>query len=475
MSRLSIRRTLLIGIALVQMVAAVIATILVVGHERRSTYATLDASLDEHAAMLKSVIEPPDSPVETAILHRELLTLPRRDVYLLFETGGKIIAASGIASFNDTSPASPRYLTDQVLNGRHYRLLVQHAIPIFDEDAKDPAHIPRLNLVYGAPLGGAREDIQFITWATIGTALVLLALSLAAASWVVRAGMRPVLELADRAAKIDATSWEWDTRLDSTKTRELEPLSRALERLVARLQAAFERERRFSADAAHEMKTAVAIVKSTLQLTLERDGQVDNYRAGVDRALVDVDRMQELVNGMLQLAKIEGLAPAAPLAPESALVRDHIAAAVRNLEPLLASRSMKVEIQAPDSAVVARISGERLQVILKNLLDNAIHYSPPGSTIHLQTSSHNGSCSISIRDEGCGIEPEALPHIFERFYRGDVSRSRESGGAGIGLAIVHAAVRQAGGTVTAISQPGAGSTFTITLPTSTQIPGPTVP
>jgi signal transduction histidine kinase len=464
MRKRSIRGKLLIGVAAVQLIAAIVATILVVHHERRYTFAMLNASLVDRAAMLKAVIEPPDAPIDTAILHRELLQLPRRDVYLLTQAGGKVVASSGISTFDDSSPYKPSYFIDESLNGRRYRFFVEHGITLFDEDAKDKADIPKLNLVYGAPLGGAHETIQFVTWAVIGTAFIILLFSLAAVSWVVRAGMRPVVDLADRAARIDANSWEWETQEESTETQELEPLSRALQHLVERLRGAFERERQFSADAAHEMKTAVAIVKSTLQLTLEREGEASDYRTGVERALDDVDRMQSLVTGMLQLAKVEGLAGAAPSGPNSADVSEQIAVAAHGLEPLLEAREMNVDVQEPSTAIVAKLAAERLQLILKNLLDNAIHYSPPGSTIHVTAHGGNNVCTISIRDEGCGIEPEAMPHIFERFYRGDASRSRESGGAGIGLAIVHAAVRMAGGTVVATSRPGAGSTFTVTLP-----------
>ncbi len=294
-----------------------------------------------------------------------------------------VIASSGISTFHDSSPDTPSYFVDEPVNGRRYRFFVEHGIALFDEDAKNKADIPKLNLVYGAPLGGARETVQFITWASIGTAFIILGLSLAAVSWVVRAGMRPVIELADCAARIDATSLVWQKPEESTETQELEPLSRALEHLVERLRGAFDRERRFSADAAHEMKTAVAIVKSTLQLTLEREGQASDYRAGVERALEDVERMQDLVAGMLQLAKIEGLAAAATAGPNSANVGEQIAAAAHGLEPLLAARAMRVDVLAPDTAIVAKLPAERLQLILKNLFDNAIHYSPPGSTIHV--------------------------------------------------------------------------------------------
>jgi signal transduction histidine kinase len=460
----SIRRTLLAGVAVVQLLAAIVATILVVRHERRYTYAMLNASLVDRAAMLKSVIEPPDAPVDTAILHRELLHLPKRDIYLLTQADGKVITSSGISTFHDSSPDASSYFVDQTLNGRHYRFFVEHAIALFDEDAKDKADIPKLNLIYGTPIGGAREDVQFITWATIGAAIIILALSLAAVSGVVRAGMHPVIELADRAARIDANSWEWEEQNNSTKTQELEPLSAALEHLVERLRGAFERERRFSADAAHEMKTAVAIVKSTLQLALEREGEARDYRAGVERALEDVERMQHLIAGMLQLSKIEGLAGAGLACSEHANVCEQITLATHELEPLLEAREIKVDVQAPDTGLMAKLPAERLRLILKNLFDNAIHYSPPGSTIHVTANSANHSCNISVRDEGCGIDPQAIPHIFERFYRGDASRSRESGGIGIGLAIVQAAVSCAGGSVAAMSQPGSGSIFTVTLP-----------
>ena len=472
MKRRSIRRSLLVGIALVQLTAAMLATTLVIRHERRSTYRMLDASLVDRAATLKSVIEPPDDPVENAILHSDLLTLPKRDVYQLTQSDGKIIASSGLPAFQEASPRTGTYFIDQPLHGRPYRFYVEHAITIFDEDAKDPAHIPKLNLVYGTPLGGADENVQLVTWTSIGIALLLLALSLLATLWVVREGMRPVTDLAACAALIDAASLKWDNPQDKDKTQELEPLSAALESLVTRLRESFERERQFSADAAHEMKTAVAIVKSTLQLALERAGQPTALRQGVEQALEDVERMQVLVSGMLQLAAIEGLTGSASASRDRVDVNEQIAAAVGSFESLLASRAIRMKMSLSDQAITVQLPAGRLQLVLKNLLDNAIHYSPAGSTIHVVSTAANGLCAISIRDEGCGIEPEALPHIFERFYRGDASRSRESGGVGIGLAIVQAAIHNAGGTVTASSIPGSGSTFTVTLPAGLSSPSP---
>src|SRR5262249_7274739 len=147
---------------------------------------------------------------------------------------------------------------------------------------------------------------------------------------------------AESAAKIDAVHWEWEP--EGEQAAELTPLSDTLTRLVERLRAAFVRERQFSADAAHEMKTAGAIVKSTLQLAVERGGTAEEYRAGVERALEDTQRMQGLVTGMLQLANIEGLAAESGGEIDCVDVDEALHTAVRRLTPVLEARGMRIEV-----------------------------------------------------------------------------------------------------------------------------------
>jgi len=462
MSRVSIRWRLLAGVAAVQVLAALLATVLVVRHERARSYAVLDAELVEHATMVTSVIEAPDSPAEHAILHRELLTLPKDDVYVLSDASGRVISASGTLSTAAEQPSMN--FVDLSVDGRRYRVLTKQDITVFNDDPQEMAKQPKLTLVYGAPVAGVEEHIQRVAWAAAGLGLAILALSLIAAGWVVRAGLRPVMQLAGRATKIDSTHWEWQSMVEDREADELRPLSMALTRLVERLRQAFVRERQFSADAAHEMKTAVAIVKSTLELALERDGGAAEYRAEIERALDDMGRMQGLVSGMLQLAKIEGLGGRPPGEVGAADAVEEIRSAVRRLGPLLEARQIRVDIKVALTAMRAGISPEALALVLTNLLENAIHYSPDGGWIAVRAEERAEKCAISIEDAGCGVDAEALPHIFERFYRGDRSRSRESGGAGLGLAIVQAIVHQAGGTVTVLSTPGVGSMFTVILP-----------
>ena len=458
----SIRRRLLAGVAVVQIVAAVLATVLVVRHEQKRSYAMLDAELEEHAAMVTAVIEPPETAADKTILHRELLTLPRRDLYMLSDSAGGVIAASGDWRPPGPLPQAQQSFLDIRINGRRYRAIVERSFPLFNDEPDEVARLPKLVLIYASPEGRVEEHVWQVGWIAAGLGLAILLASLMATGWVVRTGLLPVTQLAESAARIDAAHWEWEPA--GAQAAELVPLSVTLTRLVERLRAAFVHERQFSADAAHEMKTAVAIVKSTLQLTLERGGEAAEYRAGVERALDDTERMQGLVSGMLQLAKIEGLTGSIAGEHACADLLEALGTARRRLAPLLEARQMRMNLDAAEAVIRVRISPESLGIVLMNLLENAIQYSPDGSAIGVKVETRGEMCVLAIEDAGCGIGAAVLPHIFERFYRGDASRSRESGGAGLGLAIVRAIVDRAGGSVTAASSPAVGSIFTVTLP-----------
>ena len=203
---------------------------------------------------------------------------------------------------------------------------------MFDDNPEKMAKLPKLTLVYGSPMSGLEEHERLVAWIAASIGLAILLASLAATAWVVRSGLVPLMHLAGSAARIDESNWKWESDAPDAEAEELVPLSLALSRLVDRLRTAFERERQFSADAAHEMKTAIAIIKSTLQLALERRGGAADYRLGIERALEDTERMQGLASGMLQLAKVEGLA-----ITDASLPVTDVAAEVREVERQLGS------------------------------------------------------------------------------------------------------------------------------------------
>lgn len=464
MRRHSIRRRLLIGVAVVQVAAALIATSLVVHHEKQRSYALLEAGLVEHAAVVESVIQPPDEDTGGLLLHRELLTLPRNDVYVLSDATGAVLAASSDWRPAQPLPLAPKAFFKLVIHGRDYRGVALHDVILVSAEPDELAKMPKLTLVYASPVSEVRQHVRHVASLAAGVGLMLLLASLSATGWVVRSGLRPVLQIAERAARIDAAHWEFPPDLADVESEELVPLSTALAHLVERLRAAFERERQFSADAAHEMKTSVAIIKSTLQLTLDRERTGPEYRSGMERALEDTERLHRLVSGMLRLAKLESLgslvrSEAAPLDMFSSLTRVE-----SRLTPLLDACEIQLQITSSEHAIQVRSTPQEIDLALTNLLENAILYSPQRSVVHVNVSASANLCILTVADAGCGIEASALPHIFERFYRGDPSRSRESGGNGLGLAIVKAIVERAGGSVHAESTPAQGSVFIVTLP-----------
>lgn len=465
MKQVSIRRRLLIGVAVVQIVAAALSTVLVVRHERRQSYFVLDASLSEHAALLKSAIEPPDEDNAGVNLHRELLILQRGERYVLRDTSGRVVAASSSWLADVPLPDAPRSFINLRIEGRLYRVLVLHDLALLNVEPDEVKNLPRLTLIYAARTRGVEEHIQHVTLIAAATCAGLLLVSLLATSWVVNAGLQPIVQIVERAARIDASNWEQEDRATGVEARELAPISAALTHMVGRLRASFERERRFAADAAHEMKTAVAIVKSTLQLTLDREREAAEYRQGMERALEDTERLQRLVGDMLHLVKIEGLS--SDSAAGEIYGADLAGAAhevVRRLTPLLTARKITVAIEQQGESATVPMAPDELRVVLTNLLENAIYASSDGGTIRITATTEASECVLSVADTGCGISSEALPHVFERFFRGDPSRSRESGGNGLGLSIVIAMVERAGGSIAVSSTLGEGSVFIVRLP-----------
>ena len=463
----SIRRSLLVGVAVVQIVAATAATVLVVRHERRQSYAVLEANLSEHAALVKSAIEPPDEGREVAVLHREQLMLARGERYVLRDAAGRVVAASSNWLADGPLPPGERTFADIRIEGRAYRALVLRNLALLNVEPDEVKNLPNLTLVYAGRVGGVEEHIQQVAWMAPGTCAVMLIISLLATSWVVTTGLRPVVQIVDRAARIDASHWELEESSEGAEAKELAPLSVALTHLVQRLRASFERERRFSADAAHEMKTAVAIVKSTLQLGLDRERAAAEYRLGMERALEDTERLQRLVQDMLQLAKIESQGAASRNGTSEssrAEVEEELRTVQRQLAPLMDRRGISLRVESDGAVGAVRIGSDELRVVLTNLLENAIQASEDGSLIKVKVDKIAQDCLISVADHGCGISPEALPHIFERFFRSDPSRSRESGGNGLGLAITQAIVQRAGGSIEASSELGRGSVFVVRLP-----------
>ena len=461
----SIRARLLASVAAIQIAGAVVATYMVVEHERHQSYIAFDASLGEQAAVLRSLVEAPEEANEAIVFHREFLSLPKGDRFFLTDAAGDKIDGSPNWPAIHPLPRDLRSVVNVNVAGAQYHALVLQKLPVVDPEAEPTPASPTLTLVYAAPVAPIEAHIRRLELQSLFTCIALLATSMLTTLWALTRGLRPLRELASGAEKIDVGSWKLPDLNQSKTFSELRPLAAALVGLVDRLHSAFNRERQFFGDAAHEMKSSIAIVRSTLQFALQTERSAAEYRAELQGALDDTDRLHNLVTSMLALARIESLGNTGSSADTVATeVHVQVSRVADRFRSLAGQNTISIVIDAADHAVWAPLSEENLFTVLSNLIENAILYSDAGKQITVRIRTANGLCLLDVRDEGCGITPAAVPYIFDRFYRADESRTRTTGGAGLGLSIVQALVVQAGGTISVRSEVGRGSTFSVALP-----------
>jgi len=348
--------------------------------------------------------------------------------------------------------------------GVPYRGLILRNIAIRDEETGPTDTDVAVDVFYAAPTLDITRRAEEVGLMVGGASLLLLVLTGLLAAWAVRRGLWPLRDLAREAGAISVKNWDFRPPKDALETSELAPLAQAIETVLSKLELAFVQQREFLADAAHELKTSVAILKSTFQSLLQKPRSPHEYRAGLLDLLGDVDRLEELLNRMLRLARAEQqAADGGPRTLEVADLASTCEMAVARIKSLAAARGVEVQLASNGSAEV-NADAEDLELVWVNLLENAIQHSPPSSVVRLQVQPEADSASISVQDWGTGIAAQDLPYIFERFRRGDRSRSRETGGFGLGLAIAKTIVEAYGGSIRAESILHEGTRVWVRLP-----------
>jgi heavy metal sensor kinase len=241
---------------------------------------------------------------------------------------------------------------------------------------------------------------------------------------------------------------------------ELGQLAAVLNSTFARLETAFAQQKQFTADAAHELRTPVSVILTQTQTTLTRERTAAEYRETIEACQRSAQRMRRLIESLLELARLD--AGQEPLKRMPFDLSQMVREGIESIRPLADERGVKI---LPELGTL-EITGdsERLAQVIANLLTNAIQYNPSGGEVRLKLESRPGLAVLTVADTGPGISNEDLPHVFERFYRGDKSRTTSNGNAGLGLAIAKAIVEAHGGTIEVASQTGTGTTFTVRLP-----------
>jgi heavy metal sensor kinase len=298
--------------------------------------------------------------------------------------------------------------------------------------------------------------------------LVLIAcpVALAAAAlggWFVAGrALRPVARMTEEARTIGATNLT--ARVEVPRTNdELERLGRTLNEMLDRVRAGVEDQRQFIADASHELRTPLAIMTSELDVALDRPDLDLGSREALLSAREEVDRMRATVEDLLTLARLDEGGIGLVLEPTELI---GIASRVADvLEPLARERDVRLEVGGDP----VEVSADRGLVsrVVSNLVGNALRYAPRGTEVEVVINRSSVGARLSVSDRGPGIDPQALQHVFDRFFRADAARTGSDGGSGLGLAICRGIVVAHGGRIWAGSRLRGGSTFTFELPRAT--------
>jgi len=292
--------------------------------------------------------------------------------------------------------------------------------------------------------------------------ICVLLLSFFGSYWLAARSFAPVKKMTSIARHIEAGDLHERVPVPHTQD-ELQTLALTFNDMIERLEKAFARQRRFVADASHELRTPVAAIRSMTDVALAQRGPVplDEYLTVLRDVNTEAERLGHLINDLLALARTDESKVLLEQEPVrlDLLVSDVAA----TTEPLATEKGITLEVQAEQPATILGDEVRLIQVIM-NLIDNAITYTNSGGRVLLQVEIKDNNAILRVSDTGIGIEQRHLEHIFERFYRVDPARTRAAGGTGLGLAIVDWIVRAHNGSISVESQLGQGTTFTVHLP-----------
>jgi signal transduction histidine kinase len=457
-TRSLIRQTITI-ILMAQVLCALLLCGAALLHEWHSRFRAFDVRVQGRSDSLLGAIQDAEDPNDNVKIDPSELQLPVDDVYAVYNRGGRLLGSSANAPASLISRGEDGF-RDVRVSGVSYRLLQTEALRVIDREEFGGTGLRRpVTILYASPETQVwREILQAVRFYLI-TILLVAALSFFLVSLLLRRALQPLSDLATAASSLSAPALYFEPPSSVLEVRELRPLAEVLAATIARLRESFAKEHRFVGDAAHELKTAIAVVRSSVQVLMLRPRSVDEYKSGLERIFEDNRRVEGLVSQMLQLASFEE----PPSASEPATDLCEVAALVASrLQHVAEEHSVIIRLENSAARPVG-IPSEAAEILISNLLLNAIQHSELGSSVLLATGARDNGVVLELTDHGGGIGPEALPHIFERFYREDSSRSRETGGTGLGLAICKSIVDAASATIEVKSRIGIGTVVKVTF------------
>jgi len=315
-------------------------------------------------------------------------------------------------------------------------------------------------LLAGRSLASRNESLLALT-TILGIAIpATLAISLLSGLRLARKAIAPVERLSATAERIGPGNLSGRLPV-GPESDEIARLAGVMNDMLRRIEEGFERERRFTSDASHELRSPLTALRGDLEVALRRERTAPEYRDTIARCLEDVRRVERLVAGLLVLARLDG----APLGEGLPIVdlRDALSAALPSLRhDGYAESAVRIDVASTSDKPLVAAEPELIEMLIRNLLENALKHGAPPVRVEIQTPSD--VVELTVSDEGPGLPTSELERIFDRFYRVDRARSRATGGIGLGLAICQSIALAHGGSIRAQNDPKGGARFTVTLP-----------
>lgn len=424
----------------------------VVRHTERDAKLHLEFQVKEIARAIRDAW--PTAPSVVEIVERNI-SIAESDLKLgirIFDAEGRVLLERGSLA------TQPLDLSEEWQTGRSERLSYQadfgggYPYLVMELPAKD-------SFVQGA-LYTRRfvRNARTVRDIYLYSLPVLLLLTAALGSWLARGSLRPIQQINRTARRITGTHLE-ETIPTTGNRDELDELAHTLNEMIASIRASVDRMQRFSANAAHELRTPLNAMRSRIDVTLEKEREPGEYRRILGDIAAEVESLSSSVHAMLRLAQTEaGLAPGQRVPVEISSLLEEV---VEFFRPLAAEAGVQLSAELDDPVTVPG-DASWLHQLFANLLHNAVKYTPAGGRIELSVAPRERGVEVRVRDTGIGIDPEQAAKVFEPFHR--IAGGTEASGVGLGLPLAREIARAHGGEITLESEPGSGSTFTVSLP-----------
>ncbi len=469
----SLRARLLAGVIGGMILLLTVFSLLLYGVIAGALMNEFDASLLSAAQMLAASVEYDEDEIELEFETRQMPEFQDtglRTDYKLWGPDGTVLAKSPLLGTRDLRRVdgalkAPVFTTSDDGDGQTLRTVCLKFAPrradSDEEVSRQPANEQMLTLTVARDAGGLQGQLRSLRWLLLLASLVVIMLSFLIAGLIVGQGLRPLNSIAAEIAAIRED--DLTARIGAQHVpAEAAPIKNRLNELLSRLEASFHRERQFNADVAHELRTPLAGIRSTIEVTLARPRDATAYQAALADCLEITEGMQSVVDNLLMLTRLD--TQRVGFKTERVQLAELVDSCWRCLVDKAHSREVVFENRIA-AQMVLQSDREHLSMVFANLLANAIEYADEGGRVWTTAQRTNDSVEIALSNTGCRLTAEQVSRVFDCFWRGDAARSDTGAHCGLGLALVQRLVKALGGNAVAELQPGGTFTIRLTFPT----------